>query len=67
MAYDTVLLGHGSGGQMMKRLIDELFFECFGSPELVAVFGWLIALATTSVFLMWQTTSTPARTLSPMA
>lgn len=36
MTYDTVLLGHGSGGQMMKRLIDELFFECFGSPELVA-------------------------------
>lgn len=36
MAYDTILLGHGSGGQMMKRLIDELFFERFGSPELVA-------------------------------
>ena len=32
----TVLLGHGSGGQMMKRLIDEVFLEEFGSPELLA-------------------------------
>lgn len=31
-----VLLGHGSGGQMMKRLIDELFLDEFGSPELLA-------------------------------
>ena len=36
MASETVLLGHGSGGQMMKRLIDELFLEHFGSPELLA-------------------------------
>lgn len=33
---DTVLLGHGSGGQMMKRIIDEVFYEAFGSPELLA-------------------------------
>ena len=32
----TVLLGHGSGGQMMKHLIDEVFLEEFGSPELLA-------------------------------
>lgn len=31
-----VLLGHGSGGQMMKRIIDEVFLEAFGSPELLA-------------------------------
>lgn len=30
----TVLLGHGSGGQMMKRIIDEVFLDAFGSPEL---------------------------------
>jgi len=24
---ETVLLGHGSGGTMMKRIIDEVFFE----------------------------------------
>ena len=35
MADNTVLLGHGSGGQMMKRLIDEVFLEAFGSPELL--------------------------------
>ena len=33
---DTVLLGHGSGGQMMKRIIDDVFLEAFGSPELLA-------------------------------
>lgn len=33
---DTVLLGHGSGGQMMKRLIDDLFLEEFGNPALCA-------------------------------
>ena len=33
---DTVLLGHGSGGQMMKRLIDEVFLEEFGNPALCA-------------------------------
>ena len=27
----TVLLGHGSGGQMMKRIIDEVFLDAFGS------------------------------------
>lgn len=32
----TVLLGHGSGGQMMKRLIDQLFLEEFDAPELRA-------------------------------
>ena len=32
----TVLLGHGSGGQMMKRIIDEVFLNAFGSPELLA-------------------------------
>lgn len=36
MTDDTVLLGHGSGGQMMKRLIDEVFLEAFGSSELLA-------------------------------
>ena len=36
MTDDTVLLGHGSGGQMMKRLIDELFLDAFRSPELLA-------------------------------
>lgn len=33
---ETVLLGHGSGGQMMKRIIDEVFLDAFGSPELNA-------------------------------
>ncbi len=33
---DTVLLGHGSGGRMMKRIIDEVFLEAFGAPELHA-------------------------------
>ena len=31
----AVLLGHGSGGQMMKRIIDEVFLDAFGSPELL--------------------------------
>ena len=31
----TVLLGHGSGGQMMKRIIDEVFLDAFGPPELL--------------------------------
>ncbi len=35
-AYDTVQLGHGSGGKMMKRIIDEVFYTAFGSPELLA-------------------------------
>lgn len=33
---DFVQLGHGSGGQMMKQIIDEVFLEAFGSPELLA-------------------------------
>lgn len=36
MRSDTVQLGHGSGGQMMKRLIDEVFLEAFGAAELHA-------------------------------
>ena len=32
----TVLLGHGSGGRMMKRLVDEVFLEAFGNPALDA-------------------------------
>lgn len=36
MATDkTVLLGHGSGGTMMKRLIDEIFFAGYASEELL--------------------------------
>jgi hydrogenase expression/formation protein HypE len=31
---ETVLLGHGSGGTMMKRIIDEVFFEAYGTSEL---------------------------------
>jgi len=36
MGDSTVLLGHGSGGQMMKRIIDDVFLEAFGAPELLA-------------------------------
>ena len=32
----TVQMSHGSGGQMMKRLIDEVFLDAFGAPELHA-------------------------------
>lgn len=32
---ETVLLGHGSGGTMMKRIIDEVFYEVYGSSELL--------------------------------
>ncbi len=32
---DKVMLGHGSGGSMMKRIIDEVFFEAYGSDELL--------------------------------
>ncbi|WP_144744111.1 hydrogenase expression/formation protein HypE [Enorma burkinafasonensis] len=32
----TVQMSHGSGGQMMKRLIDEVFLEAFGAAELHA-------------------------------
>ncbi len=31
MGQDRILLSHGSGGQMMKSLIDEVFLEGFGS------------------------------------
>lgn len=31
---EQVLLGHGSGGTMMKRIIDEVFFQAYGSDEL---------------------------------
>ena len=31
---EQVMLGHGSGGSMMKRIIDEVFFDAYGSPEL---------------------------------
>ncbi|MGN0301739.1 MAG: hydrogenase expression/formation protein HypE [Anaerotardibacter sp.] len=33
---ETVLLGHGSGGTMMKRIIDQVFYEAYGSDELLA-------------------------------
>lgn len=31
---ETVLLGHGSGGTMMKRIIDEVFFDAYAGDEL---------------------------------
>ncbi len=31
---DVVMLGHGSGGTMMKRIIDEVFFEAYAGEEL---------------------------------
>lgn len=31
---DTVLLSHGSGGTMMKRLIDEVFFDAYAGDTL---------------------------------
>ena len=34
---DTVLLGHGSGGTMMKRIIDEVFFSAYAGEELAEV------------------------------
>lgn len=34
MAQDTqVMLGHGSGGSMMKRIIDDVFLEAYGSTD----------------------------------
>ncbi|MCL2888810.1 MAG: hydrogenase expression/formation protein HypE [Eggerthellaceae bacterium] len=30
---EKVLLGHGSGGSMMKRIIDEVFLEAYGDQE----------------------------------
>ena len=32
---ETVLLGHGSGGTMMKRIIDEVFFDAYAGDELL--------------------------------
>jgi len=32
---ETVMLGHGSGGTMMKRIIDEVFFEAYAGEELL--------------------------------
>ncbi len=31
---ETVMLGHGSGGSMMKRIIEKVFFEAYGTDEL---------------------------------
>lgn len=31
---EKVLLGHGSGGTMMRRIIDEVFFEAYAGDEL---------------------------------
>lgn len=31
---EQVLLSHGSGGTMMKRIIDEVFFDCYGGEIL---------------------------------
>ena len=31
----TVMLGHGSGGTMMKRIIDEVFFAAYAGDELL--------------------------------
>lgn len=31
----TVMLGHGSGGSMMKRIIDEVFFDAYAGEELL--------------------------------
>ena len=35
MADEKVMLGHGSGGSMMKRIIDEVFFAAYGTAELL--------------------------------
>ena len=32
---ETVMLGHGSGGSMMKRIIGEVFFAAYGTDELL--------------------------------
>ena len=34
-AQDTVLMSHGSGGTMMKRLIEEVFYEAFSNQTLL--------------------------------
>lgn len=33
--YDSVMLGHGSGGLMMKRIIDEVFFQAYAKNSLL--------------------------------
>ena len=35
MTAETVMLGHGSGGTMMKRIIDEVFFTAYAGDELL--------------------------------
>ena len=35
MADEKVMLGHGSGGSMMKRIIDDVFFEAYAGEELL--------------------------------
>lgn len=32
---ETVMLGHGSGGTMMKRIIEEVFFDAYAGDELL--------------------------------
>ena len=32
---EAVMLGHGSGGSMMKRIIDEVFFKAYGDKILL--------------------------------
>jgi len=32
---EKVLLGHGSGGSLMKRIIDEVFFAAYGNEDLL--------------------------------
>lgn len=36
MADTQVMLGHGSGGSMMKRIIDDVFLNAYGSEELAS-------------------------------
>ena len=31
MSYDKIMLGHGSGGRMMRELIEKHFIPVFGS------------------------------------
>ena len=32
---EKVMLGHGSGGSMMKRIIDDVFFAAYAGEELL--------------------------------
>ncbi len=52
---EQVMLGHGSGGSMMKRIIDEVFFDAYGSPELAE--GNDAAVLTTSARMPAQTSA----------